>query len=195
MKLFFDIESTGLIPKGAVPHETWRMPHIVQLAAILTDNSLNEVEHINMLVKPEGYSISKESSDIHGISQEHAEREGVSKRMVMRAFHTLMIEAKQLLAYNIAFDLNLMQAEYVRFSVNPAYLTGRKQQCIMIPCTDVCKIPHARPRHAKDWKWPKLAEAYRHFFGEELDGAHDALNDIRASIRVYRELLALGVVS
>jgi len=41
-------------------------------------------------------------------------------------------------------------------------------------------------------KPPKLEECIRHFFNEELDGAHDAMVDVRACRRVYFHLQTMG---
>jgi DNA polymerase-3 subunit epsilon len=41
-------------------------------------------------------------------------------------------------------------------------------------------------------KSPKLSEAYRHFLGEDLIGAHDALVDVRACRRIYDHLKMIG---
>jgi DNA polymerase III epsilon subunit-like protein len=64
----------------------------------------------------------------------------------------------------------------------------------MHAATPVCKILHAKPRHDQDYKWPKLSEAYRYFFGRALEGAHDALVDVKACRDVYFEMKRLGVV-
>jgi DNA polymerase-3 subunit epsilon len=53
--------------------------------------------------------------------------------------------------------------------------------------TNICKLPSANGRAG--YKWPKLTDAYMHFFGEELDGAHDALVDVRGCQRVHLHLL------
>jgi len=54
----------------------------------------------------------------------------------------------------------------------------------MAVTTPICKIPGKY----NDYKWPKLAEAYRHLFNEEIKDAHDALADVRACARIYFEL-------
>jgi DNA polymerase-3 subunit epsilon len=40
-------------------------------------------------------------------------------------------------------------------------------------------------------KPPKLEECIRHFFNEDLEGAHDAMADVIACRRVYFHLAAL----
>ena len=43
-------------------------------------------------------------------------------------------------------------------------------------------------------KWPTLAEAFQHFTGQELAGAHDALVDTEACLSVFRGLVKQGVI-
>ena len=42
-----------------------------------------------------------------------------------------------------------------------------------------------------DYKWPKLIELYRHFFGRDFEGQHDALDDIRATRDCFWEMVRL----
>ena len=35
------------------------------------------------------------------------------------------------------------------------------------------------------FKWPKLTEAFRHFIGKDMEGAHDALADVRGCAAVF----------
>jgi len=42
------------------------------------------------------------------------------------------------------------------------------------------------------YKNPSLAEAYKHFTGEDLIGAHDAIVDVMATIEVYRHIKGGG---
>jgi hypothetical protein len=58
--------------------------------------------------------------------------------------------------------------------------------------TDLCKLPSQFKRGG--YKWPKLQEAYKHFFGEEFASAHDAMADLRACRRVFFHLLKEKVV-
>ena len=62
-------------------------------------------------------------------------------------------------------------------------LDDKKEYCTMLQSTNICKIVSNR----STYKWPKLEEAYMHFFGEELIGAHDALTDVMACKRIYFE--------
>jgi hypothetical protein len=47
---------------------------------------------------------------------------------------------------------------------------------------NICKLPSKYPG---EYKWPRLIEAYRHAFGKDFTGAHDALADVRACKEIY----------
>jgi DNA polymerase III epsilon subunit-like protein len=51
--------------------------------------------------------------------------------------------------------------------------------------TDIIKLPKAR---GAGYKWPKLTEAYRHFFGVDFADAHRAISDSRACKEIYFHL-------
>lgn len=51
--------------------------------------------------------------------------------------------------------------------------------------TPICKLPGTYD----DFKWPRLSEAYRFAFNEDFSGAHDAMADVRACLRIYRWII------
>ena len=53
----------------------------------------------------------------------------------------------------------------------------------MLNSIDICKI-----KGKYGYKYPKLEELYKYFFGCNFDGAHDAQEDIRATLRCYIQL-------
>jgi DNA polymerase III subunit epsilon len=60
--------------------------------------------------------------------------------------------------------------------------------CVMKMAEPICKMPATDKQ--KSWnlgpyKAPKLIEAYRHFFGQDFDRAHDAMNDVLACKRIF----------
>ena len=71
--LFFDTETTGLPRNYKAPvtdAENW--PRLVQLAWILCEADGTIVEQVDHIVKPDGWTIGKQASDIHGITTERA---------------------------------------------------------------------------------------------------------------------------
>jgi inhibitor of KinA sporulation pathway (predicted exonuclease) len=48
--------------------------------------------------------------------------------------------------------------------------------------TNILKIPS--PYYQEKFKFPKLSELHQWLFGEDFEGAHDALNDVKATSRI-----------
>lgn len=178
MKLFFDTETTGKANMKAGPSDPSH-PHIVQLAALLTEDDGLERAGINFVIKPDGYEIPKEASDIHGITTEIATACGVPLFSALSAFNNLCCCADMLVAHNIDFDLLVSKAAFWRIN-KAARITTMDVFCTMKASTKLCRLPGPY-----GYKWPKLSEAYLHFTGTELVGAHDALADVRACARVF----------
>ena len=76
MKVFFDTETTGL-PNWKNPEVN--TPRMVQLGLIVTEDDGTIRRTLGVLFKSEGYSINKELSDIHGITDELANAYGVTR--------------------------------------------------------------------------------------------------------------------
>lgn len=179
MILFFDTETTGKC-EFKLPPEHPSQPHIVQLAAVLFDDNRIERASLNVIVSPDGFDIPKEASDIHGITTEIAIGCGVPLVSAMFLFSKLCGIAGEIVAHNIDFDYLMVQAECARLG-KPCRMTEVARFCTMKASTDICKLPGNYGKY----KWPKLEEAYRHFTGKELEGAHDALADVRGCAAVY----------
>jgi DNA polymerase-3 subunit epsilon len=162
----------------------------VQLAAVLTDDDLNEVASINLIIHPAGkWVIPAEAAAIHGITQEKAERFGASLPDVMQLFTQLAEAADRFVAHNIEFDVNI--ARHAMFTIKDDFdpFEGKECRCTMKAAKPLLKLPNRNPYIQDAYKFPKLEEVHKYFFdGEGIDGAHDALVDVRATIRVYRKL-------
>lgn len=193
MLLFFDTETTGKVDFKMPPtHEC--QPHLVQLAAMLTEDDGTPRATFSFIVKPDGWTVPDDVAAIHGITTEIAERVGLPLFSVCRALYILARRSAVVVAHNLDFDEVVIRAAFFRsHSVREVEIFPEQDRfCTMKAATPVCKIPHANPRNPTDYKWPKLAECVRMFFNEEHVGAHDALNDVRACARVYFHLLALA---
>lgn len=184
MLLFLDCESNGLL-LADVPRHDNRQPHAVQLAMLLTDNNFNEVGLFHSYIKPDGWSITDETTQHHGITTGMCETLGMPIKMALTVFSNFCYRADEIVIYNKGFDDELIKAEYVRAG-REHYMYEEKVRCCMRPCTDVLKLPN--PRGYSGYKWAKLEEAYAHFFGVEHENAHDAVADVRATAKVYAKL-------
>lgn len=179
MILFFDTETTGLVDFKK-PANDPSQPRLVQLGAILSDDDGKELAVMDCLIKPVGFRIP--DNMIHGISHGEASEKGVYVEEAMATFMMLSSGDPIRVAHNFNFDCKVLTSEFKRSGciseIEPGF-------CTMLASTSLvgAKQPNGRI------KWPKLSEAYKFFFGEELVDAHDALTDVRACKRIYFELL------
>lgn len=195
-RLFFDTETSGL-PKNwkAKVTELDNWPRLVQLAYIITedtDDGYNIHKEFDYIVKPVGFTIPDNVAKVHGITQEIAMEKGIMLDIVLNQFVYDVSISDVLIAHNMNFDEKIMGAECIRDS-GTDWLSKRPKICTMKSSTSFCAIPGPYGS-----KWPKLDELYQKLFGvsfeEEFGTAHNALNDIRATIKCFYKLKQIGVI-
>ena len=59
-----------------------KQPHIVSIAAELHDETGKTIELYEAIVYPDGWTIPKEASDVHGITDEIAKAKGIPEKEV-----------------------------------------------------------------------------------------------------------------
>lgn len=194
MILFFDTETTGLVKFGQ-PLKS--QPHMAQLGAALYDFDGTERGALSCIISPDGWVMPEEVAKIHGLSQDVCLRAGLHLKRALALLTGFMQSAELLVAHNINFDLTVLQAALTRVGYSEATLLAwtemmarMESHCTMDAATNVCRLPKAR---GQGYKWPKLSEAYKFFFDEELLGAHDALVDVRACARIYFHMRDKGI--
>ena len=197
MIVFYDFETTGFVEKG-LPIDHERQPHIVQAAAIVIEDDGSKVASFDLIVRPDGWVIPDRAAAVHGISTERAARLGVPEGSVFRLLRFFMRTAGIRVAHNEAFDWSIMEIASHRYDhaalAQELNGPGRFRFCTMEETRNICRIPPTDRMVAAgitEFKSPRLEEAYRHLFGEPLDGAHDAMVDVSACKRIY-EHLAMG---
>jgi DNA polymerase-3 subunit epsilon len=182
--LFIDSETTGLA-NFRMPPEHPEQPHVVQWGAILDDDSGRVIGEMNLIIRPDGWSVPTEASQIHGITTEIAQRHGLNQLGVTKLLAALIDRADVVVAHNMAFDGLMAAVEMYRLGMARELerWNSKPRFCTMESSTDVLKIPGKR-----GYKWPNLQEAHVHFVGSRFEGAHDAMEDVRACKRVYYRL-------
>lgn len=193
MILFFDTETTGF-PNDSLPNSHVDQPHCVQVAAILTDSQGREDASLNLIVRPEGWIIPEKVAELHGVTQERAERSGVREVVATAALYDLMRRADLVVAHNIKFDLKILGIMYARAKRGWGF--PDRTFCTCEAAAPIVNLPPTAKMVAAGInkpKAPKLSECIQHFYGEELEGAHDALVDVRACMRIYFEIMEAQV--
>ena len=158
-----------------------------------------ELEVIDEIIKPEGWTIPDDVAAIHGITTERAIAEGKPARQVLQNFLLMWRSGRDgapvlRAGFNEPFDARLGRIALFRhfdeqladeWKAGPAY-------DLMKIVTPMCRLPATaamvKAGRAKQFKSPKLTEAYEHFFGEKLEGAHSAIVDVRGSLRIHWHL-------
>lgn len=160
---------------------------IVQLAAILA-TSTEELASINLLIKPDNWTIDPRAQEIHGISMEKATRYGVPIESALWLLDCLLEQADFMCCHNHSFDDGVVRGEYSRLDKK----FEKPGICTMNLSRDHCKVPAtvAMLRAGRrGYKNPSLMEAHVWATGSGFDGAHDALADVRAAMTIHRVLL------
>lgn len=200
MILAFDTETTGL-PDFKAPSDAKHQPHLVQLAMILIDDDLIERASVSVIIRPDGWIIPDNVAEIHGITTDIASRVGIPEKIATDLFVSLMYDRPTIaLAHNVKFDQRIMRIAMLRHGYDKEWQEKRPTPafCTMETASPIVNLPPTAKMRAAGFikpKPPKLAECIKHFFEEDLQGAHDALVDVRACVRVYRHLLTLQAAS
>lgn len=175
--LHYDTETTG-ITNWEIPSEDPSQPHIVQLAAILCEEETRKpIQSINLIIKPEGWVIPPEVTEIHGITTEYALAVGVPEALAVHMLLSMCGQADRV-AYNKTFDQRIVRIALKRFVFSEAAIEKWAEK----------DNHHCAMRMAKQvmgGKQPKLAEAYKFFTGQDLEDAHSAMADTQACMTVF----------
>lgn len=193
MFLFFDTETTGLPKSWKAPVtdlDNW--PRLVQIGWQLYDSKQNLLESVEYIIRPDGFTIPKAASDVHGISTERALAEGDELSEVLNKFRGSMLKADYLIAHNINFDEMIVGAEFIRMKTErlPKKLP---RICTMKSAINFCAIP-SRNGYS-DYKFPNLTELHKKLFQKGFDDAHTALADVEACANCFFELKQMGVIT
>lgn len=162
---------------------------MVQLAWALFDETEQELMNKVTLIKPDGFEIPEGATAIHGITTEKAMNEGIQLAVALGEFQKALDQAEILVAHNISFDSVVMLKELQREKKVVDKLRAVKRICTMKGSTEFCKIPGPY-----GYKWPQLCELHTVLFNSSFEGAHDAMNDVRACAKCFFELRRKGVL-
>ena len=189
MYLFFDTETTGLPRSWKAPvTDLNNWPRLVQLAYLFYDSSGNKISNANFIIKPEGFTIPRDASGIHGISTERALTEGQNLSFVLQQFDKLVQQATYLVAHNISFDEKIIGAEFLRNGMVNS-ISSKRKICTMERTTNFCAI-----NGQYGYKWPTLSELHYKLFKTNFVEAHNAAADIEATAKCFWELKRIGKI-
>jgi DNA polymerase-3 subunit epsilon len=155
--VFFDLETTGV---------SITQDRIVQIGAVKL-NPDGTQEEKNVLVNPT-IPIPEEASEVHGIKDEDVKNAPVFKQIAKSLFDWLY--NCDIAGYNSnSYDIPLLAEEFGRLNIDWPMSDTK--------CLDMLKIERLLNPNT-------LEAAYKRYTGLELEGAHDALADVKGTIAV-----------
>lgn len=193
--LAIDVETSGLpTRKGWDVYDDYKLfesyttSRVVQLGCVLFGQNGEVIEQKEWIVKPQGrFTIPQESADIHGISTERAEAEGIPIEVIIEDFKQLLQRADSIIMHNALFDRHVLSADIHHYGYHDiaSYLFNKKWNCTMKMGKDITKIPD---RFGRGYKSPSLKELYETLFRESFTGQHTALADAMASGKCFFQI-------
>lgn len=190
MYLAFDTETTDL-PRSHLSLSHPSQPHLIQFAGVLFDDAGSELDSLCTKVRPRpGALMSAHAFAAHGISLEEAFHCGMEVADVLNWFLAAAARSACIIGHNVQFDLQIMAIAAARVE-DGRWSTPTDFYCTMAHAAPLVNLPPT-PRMMAAGRYgpkpPTLGECVKHFFGEELAGAHDAVADVKACIRIFRFL-------
>ena len=158
--IFFDLEATGL---------NVIRDRIIQIAMIKFFKDGREPEELSMLINP-GIPISEEAMQVHGILPKDVANKPTFQQVADKILE--FIGNADLAGYNSnRFDLPMLMEEFARVGIE-LDITRRR-------CIDVQRIFYKmEPR--------TLKAALKFYCDEDMEDAHDALADVKATVSVFQ---------
>ncbi len=191
--LFLDTETTGL-PAWKEPSDSDAQPHLVQLGAILADlDTGNVIASMDVIIKPDDWTIPDVTIEVHGITNELALDVGIPEEKALDMLLSLWIGGRtdnfhRRVAHNRTFDQRIIRIACKRYQATPVaeeWANKDNFDCSMLMARKAMKgLPEAGGG--------SLASAHLHFCGKEIEGAHNAIVDARACMDVYLAMQKLA---
>jgi len=179
--LVIDIETTGL-PKSynAAIKESDNWPFIVSISAVLYNENEKMIEDYYTYIKQLN-PIPAEAINIHGISTEIANSEGVLINSALIKLIDLSKKSNYLIAHNIDFDYKIIQAEFYRNAFKNPF-TKHKKICTMKKSKAFVGAYNSSFTRIK---YPKLSELVYECYGVEIKNLHNAKIDCKVAAACF----------
>lgn len=169
--LVFDIESTGV--------DVFE-DRIVQFVMGLSDDHGNLTKTWEWVINP-GVPVPEGASGVHGFTTEYLQEHGESPKMVLPEILEVFgqYHSNVLIAYNMNFDLSMLDAEFRRYGIHQNFAEVAEQFCTLF---DPIVWDRAKSFRKGKRKLMNLADHYRIEYDE--DSLHNALADVELTAKV-----------
>lgn len=188
--LCLDTETSGL-PNWPAPDTDQTQPHCLEFAYIFAEER-RIVMRGNLYVFWPNIEYGHTAMQVNGLTPTFLGANGLTPRAVFNIAGQLISRADLIVGHSIAFDLRIlriMAARVERLEAFDGLLAERHTFCTQKQSTPILQLPKKPGDHRSysdsSWKYPKLLEAHKHFFGAEFEGAHGATADAEATWKVF----------
>lgn len=161
----FDVETTGLDTSN---------DYVIQLSAVKFDIDFNIIAEMNKYVLPlKEFTIADGAFEKHGISKEYLVANGLPMKEVGEEFIEF-IESCDMLSYNgNRFDVKILSKDLkavgLDLDLNRTFYDALALEAKLQPRT--------------------LDAIYKKYTGKDLENAHNALYDVKATIEIFKHQL------
>ena len=168
--LVFDTETTNLIKKDL------NDVYVIQLSWILFDiDSYKQEENDYILRVP----VKINNSSIHGITKNISDN-GYYISEIIGIFLEDVKKCDILVGHNLQFDMNMVEIELSRL--------GLEDEIDMLYSKKYFDTMREGKKYLNEKKFPKLQELYKTLFKKNFENAHNALFDVKATLRCYLKI-------
>ena len=184
----YDVETTGLPIRinrrlNYNNLDSFNNCRLISISWIITDNINDIIEKGTYYIKPDNFEVSQESINIHGLTNEFLEENGESIHNIIDLIKNIFTEKYEIIkivSHNIDFDINVLKSELVRYNYSDLLIkiNDIATYCTMLKSQSVMRVN----------KWPKLSEAYRYFYDEDITNAHQAEYDTLYCYKIFKKL-------
>lgn len=175
--LVFDAETTGI-----EVHED----RIVQWFMATADADGNLIDEREWLINP-GVSVPEEAAEVHGFTTRYLERLGRDPHEALTEIAQTFRDNLDLIhvAFNLAFDLSILDAEFKRHRVSENFGAYMRDEARLVDAIVIDRY------HDKYRKGKRTLEAQAKHYGVPFDpdAAHDARYDVEATAKVTVKVL------
>jgi DNA polymerase III epsilon subunit-like protein len=176
--IFLDTETTALLAVDAA--DIIKQPHIVEIYLEKTTLDLEPISSMHLVIKPP-ISIPPEVTKIHGIDN------ALVKNKNPFAAHykdlaTYFLDVSHMVGHNLQYDKRMLIYELQRIN---------KQYQFPWPIRDICTVEEILKIKGHRMTLQSLHEE---LFGGQFPNAHRAEGDVKALIRIYKEMIRRNIV-
>lgn len=169
--LTFDTETSDLLSKDNLDST-----YTVQLSWIVYDTETKtEEENDFVFVVP----VNINNTYIHGISK-HTSNNGYDISEIIDIFLDDVKNCDILVGHNLVYDLNMLELELYRLK--------RDDDIDLLYSKKYADTMFLGQSYLKQCRYPKLQHLYTTLFNKKFNNAHNALYDVKATLRCYLKL-------